>query len=192
MKARGLDLNLPKSGDYEEWRALREMSSQNLAGVEPGWSDHKLSREFFAAYVAESADAAEEGSGYSMTIRNGAGALVGGVSLGPIKQGLGMLGVWIGAPFVGRGFAVKAVDATLEAAFRVIGLQMVAATVLAENEPSLRILEYFGFEHDPARNIVMHIGDQPRLHLIYTVNAHGYNYSPAKQRERDVFRQRAA
>ena len=190
MKARGLDLSLPTMADCAEWLALRAGSKSYLSGVEPDWRDERLKEDFFATYVAESANAAKEGAGYSMLIRNAAGVLVGGVSLGPIKDGAGFLGTWIGEPFAGRGYAIRAADVILDIAFRVLGMSAVAATVMPDNDASMRGLEYFGFEHDPDRNLIMNVAGDPRLHLVYKVNRHGVERSQSKQCQRHI--QRAA
>jgi ribosomal-protein-alanine N-acetyltransferase len=187
-----IGLSLPRLEDYVEWRALREGSRKILAAVEPGWDDSRLSMEFFAEYVERLAEAAKEGRGYSMLVRNSAGVLVGGAALGPIRDGAGLLGTWIGAPFVGRGYAVRAVAAMLDIAFGFLNLRAVGATVLVDNDPSIRILEHFGFEHDPARNIVLSVNGEPRLHLIYKVDRHGREHSPAEQSKNRIQRQAAA
>ena len=190
MLARGLDFNLPKPSDFEEWRAAREASRKTLSEVEPHWADHKLSCEFFAEYVEQAADAARDGKGYSLLMRNAAGELVGGLALGPIREGLAFIGSWIGDRFAGRGYAVRACDAGLHMAFGVLGCKLVGATVMADNEPSIRILEYFGFDHDPGRNVVMAVNGKPRLHLVFTVDINGLKHSSAKQRQNGI--QRAA
>lgn len=168
IHARGVILRLPTLGDYPAWRALREASADYLAAVEPDWQP-PLDEQSFAKHVAEVEQVAREGRGYSFLICRPNGELVGGVTLGPFVDGAGLLGTWIGAPFVGRGYAVRAVGVVLDIAFDTLGLNSVAASVLPDNDHSIRVLEHFGFEHDPDRNIVLRVDDAPILHCVYVL-----------------------
>lgn len=151
-----------------------------------------MDQETFARHVDEIAKAARDGKGASLLICKPNGQLVGGVTLGPIINEARMLGTWIGTPFVNQGYAIRAVDVVLRIAFDVLGLKCVAASVLPDNDPSIRILEWFGFDHDPSRNLVMRVADEPRLHLMYVVNRHGWNVSSSRQQERRISRERDA
>jgi ribosomal-protein-alanine N-acetyltransferase len=168
IHARGVTLRLPRIEDYPAWRALREVSAGYLARVKPDWQP-PMDQESFARQVAEIETVALQDQGYSLLIHRPNGDLVGGVTLGPFVQGVGLLGTWIGAPFVGRGYAVRAVRAVLDIAFGALRLDSVAASVLPDNDASMRVLEFFGFEHDPNRNIVLRVADKPRLHLVYVL-----------------------
>ena len=173
-------LRLPRLEDYPAWRALREASAAYLSKVEPDWRA-PMDQESFAREVEEVEKAAREGRGASLLICRPNGQLVGGVTLGPIVNGAAMLGTWIGLPWVNHGYAVRATDAVLHIAFDVLKLNKVAASVLPDNDVSTRILEYFGFEFDPSRNLVMRVGDEPRLHLVYVVTQDGWNLSGARR-----------
>jgi ribosomal-protein-alanine N-acetyltransferase len=173
-------LRLPRLEDYPAWRALRDASAAYLRKVEPEWAA-PMDRERFAREVEATEKAAREGRGASLLICRPNGQLVGGITLGPIIDGAAMLGTWIGAPFVNHGYAVRAVDAVLHIAFDVLKLNVVAASVLPDNDPSTRILEYFGFEFDPSRNLVMTVGGEPRAHCVYVVRRHEWDISPSQQ-----------
>ena len=178
-------LRLPRLEDYPDWRALREASAAYLRKVEPEWAA-PMDRERFAREVEAAEKAAREGRGASLLIRRPNGQLVGGITLGPMIDGAAMLGTWIGLPFVNHGYAVRAVDAVLHIAFDVLKLNTVAASVLPDNDPSTRILEYFGFEFDPSRNLVMTVGGAPRAHCVYVLRRDGWNRSPSKKRRGEI------
>jgi RimJ/RimL family protein N-acetyltransferase len=182
IHARGVILRLPTLGDYPAWRALREASADYLARVEPDWQP-PVDEESFARQVAEAEAVARESRGYSFLICRPNGDLVGGVTLGPFVDRVGLLGTWIGTPFVGRGYAVRAVGVVLDIAFETLGLNSVAASVLPDNDHSIRVLEHFGFEHDPDRNIVLRVADAPRWHLVYVGSRNDWNQSQRRRRE---------
>jgi [ribosomal protein S5]-alanine N-acetyltransferase len=188
ISARGLTLRLPELEDFDAWHALRETSADYFADIEPDWRP-PLDRDSFARNVEDIEKIARERKGYSFLIFNAAGQLVGGITLGPIITDSALLGTWIGAPFVGQGYAIRAVDVVLRFAFDGLRLNKVAATVLPDNNASIRILEWFGFDYEPDRNLVMRVRNDPRLHCFYLVTRDGWERSQSKQSRRGVYRQ---
>lgn len=95
---------------------------------------------FFERVEAMKAD----GSGRVFAIED-RGELVGVVGLHGIANGAAELGFWVGRPHWGRGYATFGVTWVLPFAFQNLQLSSVWARVLANNTPSLRVVEKCGF-----------------------------------------------
>jgi RimJ/RimL family protein N-acetyltransferase len=57
------------------------------------------------------------------------------------------LGYWLGEPHWGKGYMTEAVKGLIEAAHRTGQFETIHAQVLADNQPSLHVLEKAGFKH---------------------------------------------
>jgi RimJ/RimL family protein N-acetyltransferase len=85
------------------------------------------------------------------------GRFVGLVGFHQIEAGAAELGYWVGHADQGRGIGGHAVRAAVRVAFDYLRLRRLWADVLADNLPSIRILERLGFRcvgertHDVAR-----------------------------------------
>ena len=102
----------------------------------------KGAQEFIARKRAEQA----EGKGYGFAIVDRGEAVgVCGVS-GIGGNATPELGVWVGVPYWGKGYATFAVKMVLEFAFQNLGLVSVRAMVPASNAAARRVLEKNGFE----------------------------------------------
>ena len=166
IEGRGVTLRPARVEDYEAWAALRWASKPVLEAVEPDWSDLSIDRDAFVERVGFEAQAVAQGKGYPFLIFKHDGALIGGLTLGPIVESVALLGVWIGTPFAGRGYAVHAVKAAMRFGYRQLGLQRIDATVLPENLASIRVLEHLGF--DPyERSVIFTVAGRPREHVLY-------------------------
>jgi len=78
------------------------------------------------------------------------GPLIGGISLRDIDRAhyQAELGVWIGKPWWGNGYATEAASALLELAFGLLGLNRVHAHHMARNPASGHVLERAGFQRE--------------------------------------------
>ena len=78
------------------------------------------------------------------------GLLIGGISLRDIDRAhyQAELGVWIGKPWWGNGYATEAAGALLELAFGQLGLNRVHAHHLVRNPASGHVLESAGFQRE--------------------------------------------
>lgn len=85
------------------------------------------------------------------------GRFVGLVGFHGIADGVGEIGYWVGRSEQGRGVGRHAVRSAVRVAFDYLRLRALWAEVLADNVPSIRILESLGFRrvseraHDIAR-----------------------------------------
>ena len=166
IEGRGVTLRPARVEDYEAWAALRWASKPALEAVEPDWSDLTLERDAFVERIGFEAQAIAQRKGYPFLIFKHDGTLIGGLTLGPVVERVALLGIWIGTPFVGRGYAIYAVKATMRFGFERLGLQRIDATVLPENLASIRALESLGF--DPyERSVIFNVAGKPREHVLY-------------------------
>lgn len=153
--------------DYSEWASLRLASKSILEAVEPEWTDAHLTRQAYEERIGFEAQAIAQGTGYPFLIfRHHDGALVGGLTLGPIVERIALLGIWVGKPFVGRGYAVHAVRAAMTFGWNNLGLTRIDATVLPDNLASIRVLESVGFDaYD--RTVTFMVSGEHRRHTVY-------------------------
>ena len=98
-------------------------------------------RDFIARQLAERT----EGSGQVFVIKDRQ-EVVGLCGLHGIDREVAReLGVWVGRPFWGKGYASFGVKMLLQFAFRNLQLERVAAAALESNAPARRVLEKNGF-----------------------------------------------
>lgn len=98
-------------------------------------------RDFIAAAAARRAACREA---IFVLERRAEGDVIGAVGVATEGSG-GEIGYWIGRPFWGRGYATEAVSGVLGLAFDGLGVERVAAAVMADNAASARVLEKAGF-----------------------------------------------
>lgn len=193
IHGRGLYLRPARPADYPEWWALRSASRDELRKVEPDWSDASLEVDVFLRRLDAEHRAIASGAGLPVLIFRSDGLLLGGLQIGPVMGRAARVGVWIGSPYVGRGYAIRAVHAALGFAFDRMGLETVSATVLPKNAASIRGLDYLGFYHF-GREIVC-AGRRLREHLVYAVTRETFRdgrfKDRAEQREDGVSRETA-
>ncbi len=102
---------------------------------------------FFAAMQRER----QAGTAHVFAIEDD-GRFVGLVGFHHVENGTGELGYWVGRQDQGRGVGRHAVQAAVRVGFDYLRLRLQWAEVLADNVPSLRILEHCGFQRLGERN----------------------------------------
>jgi [ribosomal protein S5]-alanine N-acetyltransferase len=167
IKGRGVFLRPAELDDFHEWVHLRMISADYLSRVEIGWKEDRLPFAAYESRVANDALAIAEHRGYPFLIFRLDGWLVGGLTLGPIVQRVARLGTWIGTPYVGKGYALRAVQAALGFAFHEAGLERVEAITLETNVPAMRVLEHCGFALQRRRESHV-VNGEGRVHLVYS------------------------
>lgn len=165
LVGRSVTLRPSERSDFLEWRSLRLASTDYLDRVE--LSSIVPSLRAFKTMLRNDARAVAEGRGYPFLIFRRDGVLVGGITLGPIVQRVARLGTWIGTPYVGKGYALRAVEAALRFAFHEAALARVEAITLADNLASIRVLLYHGFV-DTGRREAYAVAGVERAHLVYS------------------------
>lgn len=153
LQGQNIILRMPDVGDWRTWTKLREVSASFLIPWEPLWPADAVSQNFYIRQWRRFARRWVQDREYAFLIfrreqDNQEGGLLGGITITDIKRSVyqvGTLGYWMGAPFAGQGVMREAISMLLPFAFDVLGLNRVEATVMPENERSLRLLRGLGF-----------------------------------------------
>ncbi len=173
-----LILRAPAPSDYAAWAALREDSRAHLTEWEERWTQEQAS---LAAYKQRlrlyDRDRRRGGGLYLFAFRMKDNALVGGVTLSNIRYGASrsaLLGYWVGAPYVRRGYGTAVVKAIAAHAFDAIELNRLAAACQPENIASQNLLERCGFSREGLARDYLMINGAWRDHFIYALIASDY------------------
>ncbi len=161
--------------DHQEWAALREGSREHLTVWEESWAPIDLSLSSFKRRLRAHERDQRRGGGLPLLVfRRADRVLVGGATLTNIRYGSshsGILGYWIGAPFVRRGYGAAAVRALLGHAFHAIGLNRIEAACQDGNIASQKLLETCGFRREGVARDYLRINGAWRDHTIFAVTA---------------------
>ncbi len=166
----------PQTEDYGAWAGLRRASRSHLNPWEDDWSEADIS---FAAYRRRLRlweRHRKQGAALPLFVHaaDQDETLVGGVTLTNIRYGAArsaILGYWIGADFVRRGYASSAVEGVVAHAFDALGLHRLEAACQPENKPSARLLNKLGFVREGTARGYLRINGEWRDHDIYAVTA---------------------
>ena len=163
------------AADFEAWQALREASREHLIRWEENWTPAQASQAAFKRRLAAYQHEARRGGGLSLlSFRQADGALVGGATLTNIRYGASrsaILGYWVGAPFVRKGYGAAGLKALAAHAFDRIGLNRLVAACQPENIASQKLLERCGFNREGLARNYLRINVESRHHLIYAAIA---------------------
>ena len=108
---------------------------------------------------------------YSLFIfETGTETLLGGLTLGLIRRGVAQactLGYWMGRRHAGKGHMTEAVRGAVRFAFSDLALHRAGPACLPNNEPSRRLLERVGFQHEWLARAYLKINGNWTDHLLY-------------------------
>ena len=79
------------------------------------------------------------------------------------------IGYWLAPSFHGQGFASRAVDLVLDAAFQYTSVNRVEAKVQPDNKASIKLLEKLGFVFEGVERGGIKFGREYRDHRIYSL-----------------------
>jgi RimJ/RimL family protein N-acetyltransferase len=80
-------------------------------------------------------------------IESGSGKRIGSIDIRPYDEPFrGDMGLWIGPPFQGKGYATSAVKRILKYGFETLGMQKIEAKIFVGNIASRRVFEKCGFQ----------------------------------------------
>lgn len=165
----------PAPGDHAAWARLREESRGHLVRWEEDWSPDDLSYAAYRRRLRHFEREARRAAGLSLFVfERESRALVGGATLTNIRYGAartGVVGYWIGAPYVRRGFGAAAVEAVLAHAFGAIDLNRAEAACQPENEASQRLLARCGFRREGRAKDYLRINGRWRDHDLFAITA---------------------
>ncbi len=99
------------------------------------------------------------------------GAVLGITSLHRIDWARRCAGVgyWIRSSALGKGLATEATRATIEYAFRDLGLHRLEVHIAPENRASLRVVEKLGFQREGLARDSEHINGRYADHMQYSL-----------------------
>lgn len=170
-----LELRVATLGDHDQWARLREASWDHLTEWEQTWEPRHLSLASFKKRLrAYDRDHRRGGGLYLFAFRREDSALVGAVTLTNIRYGAirsGLLGYWIGAPFLRLGFGAAAVGAVVGHGVRAIELNRIEAACQPENVASQQLLARCGFLKEGRARDYLHINGSWRDHDIHAITA---------------------
>jgi ribosomal-protein-alanine N-acetyltransferase len=173
LERRRVYLRYPIQSDWSDWSVLRAESQAFLAEWEPTWAADALSRGAFRRRLRIYKSEMRQGVTYSFLIlRNADDALLGGITLSNLRRGVAQtatLGYWIGAPHARQGYMSEALLATIEFAFRRLGLHRVEAACLPANEASRRLLLSCGFQEQGYAREYLRINGRWQDHQLFSI-----------------------
>lgn len=171
LRGRRVWMRAPLMADYVAWAELRAMSRDHLTPWEPQWQRDELSRSSYRRRVRHYQREAREDLGYAFLIFSEADdQLVGGLTLSNVRRGVtqaGILGYWIGKPFVGRGYMTEAVRAAVGFAFDNLHLHRLEAATMPSNVASIRVLEHNGFRREGFARQLLKINGVWEDHVLH-------------------------
>ena len=166
-----LSLRAPKLADYEQWAALRIVSSSFLRPYEPSCSPSELSKRSFRKRIDFYKRGLREGSAYSYFLKRASDErLIGGLTLSNVRYGVissASLGYWIGAPFARKGHMSEASRLACAFAFDVLQLHRLEAACLPQNLPSIALLHKNGFAQEGVARKYLRINGVWQDHLLF-------------------------
>ncbi|MCZ8041443.1 MAG: GNAT family protein [Beijerinckiaceae bacterium] len=175
IRTPNLILRAPQAGDYAAWSLLRTESRDFLTPWEPTWNEDDLTRNSFRLRVKRAAREIAADEAYSLFVVDArTEALLGGLTLGLVRRGVAQactLGYWMGERHAGKGHMSEAVRGALRFAFQDLALHRVEAACLPSNEPSRRLLERVGFQHEGLARAYLRINGLWADHLLYAALA---------------------
>ncbi|WP_377846273.1 GNAT family N-acetyltransferase [Bosea sp. UC22_33] len=173
IRTPNLYLRAPQASDHAAWAVLRMESREFLTPWEPTWNEDDLMRASFRLRAKRAAREISTDEAYSLFIfETETETLLGGLTLGLIRRGVAQactLGYWMGRRHSGRGHMTEAVRGAVRFAFSDLALHRVEAACLPNNEPSRRLLERVGFQHEGLARAYLKINGNWADHLLYGV-----------------------
>ena len=173
IRTPNLYLRAPQASDHAAWALLRMESREFLTPWEPTWNEDDLTRASFRLRAKRAAREISTDEAYSLFIfETGTETLIGGLTLGLIRRGVAQactLGYWMGRRHAGKGHMTEAVRGAVRFAFSDLALHRVEAACLPSNEPSRRLLERVGFQHEGLARAYLKINGHWADHLLYAV-----------------------
>ncbi|KAB2691146.1 GNAT family N-acetyltransferase [Brucella pseudogrignonensis] len=163
----------PMMSDFAAWTSLRAQSRAFLTPWEPTWAEDELTKSAFRYRIRRVQDEMSDGTGYPFFIfRNNDHQIVGGITLGNIKRGVGqngMVGYWSGASFAGKGYMTEALNLVIPFAFGQLRLHRIEAACIPHNVRSIRLLEKAGFQREGLLRSYLKINGFWQDHLLFAL-----------------------
>jgi len=166
-------LREPLMSDFASWANVREQSRAFLTPWEPTWADDDLTKGAFRYRLRRVQEEMSDGTGYPFFIfHNKDNRLLGGITLGNIRRGVGqngMIGYWSGVSSAGNGYMTEALSAVIPFAFGELRLHRIEAACIPHNVRSIRLLEKAGFEREGLLRSYLKINGFWQDHLLFAL-----------------------
>ncbi len=173
LKGSRVFLREPSLTDYNMWYRLRVESRDFLSPWEPSWNDFDLEKAGFRHRIQRyREDRAADHSYPFFIFRDSDRQLVGGITLGNIRRGVGqngMIGYWSGARFAGQGYMTEALKLVIPFAFNKLSLHRLEAACIPHNVRSIRLLEKAGFQREGLLRSYLKINGMWQDHLLFSL-----------------------
>jgi ribosomal-protein-alanine N-acetyltransferase len=171
LRGDGVTLRPAVSSDYFAWARLREQSRAFLTPWEPTWPEDDLTRAAFRRRLRRQAEEMARDESFAFLIFDATSEeLLGGLTLGGVRRGVAQaatLGYWMGAPHAGKGHMTRAVAAVVRFGFATLRLHRIEAACIADNAPSMALLERNGFAREGFARAYLKINDAWRDHVLF-------------------------
>lgn len=172
-RSRRTGLRFARRADSREWCELREASLDHLRPWEPRWPAGASGRSparFARLLKSQRSDQSRR----MLLCDKKSLAIVGMVNLSLIARGPfqnAVMGYWLGAPFVGRGYMTEGITLGLRHAFGALGLHRVEANVMPANTRSLAVVRRAGFREEGFSPNYLEINGRWRDHVRFAMTA---------------------
>ena len=172
IKAKRIELRLPKRSDYVSWARLRHASREFHRPWVPTSFTHDVSRARFRKWVSGAQRSFCEGTELNLLVfRNSDRAVLGSLACKNIRRGTvqcGTLSFWVGREFARLGYMTEAVTAFTNHAFTKLDLGRLEAACLPENRASRGLLEKTGFREEGRAEAYLQIAGAWRDHVLFS------------------------
>lgn len=179
------------------FRSLRRRSDRFLTRWEPrrGAGDVPGSLTEFQRMIRRSGNG---GSKRMFCERIRDGRLVGQVGITDLEPGpplIGVIGYWIGRPFIRKGYGTRMVGLAMDHAFGSLGMEGIRADIQPRNEPSRRLVRGLGLRMEGYSPDFVEIDGERRDHehwwlrkrdWIDGTKSSGHDVRSARDRSRPV------
>ncbi len=167
-----------RSSDFSEWRELRAGSHSHLEPWEPSsWITDLSFLPFHRGLLGQARDRWMRREYALAVCRSYDGALTGGITLynfSRLPSGSAFIGYWCGPAYVRPGLTRAAIYATCAYAFEVLKLGRLSAACIADNEPSVSLLEQVGFVREGVAKDYLNINGVSRDHDLFGLESPRY------------------
>jgi len=163
-------LRPPGQGDAYALLAYYTNNREHLRPWEPERKDDFYTHASIAARLEQMALQMSQGQALNLVlVRRDIGVLIGNCNLSNIVRGVLQachLGFGIDQHHEGQGLMREALEATIEYAFKTMGLHRIMANHLPENQRSGQLLTRMGFQREGLARSYLHINGAWRDHVL--------------------------
>ncbi len=163
-------IRLPRADDAQRLLDYRLVNRDHLAPWEPVREESWYTARGCTRDIAGQIKAAREDRAYPLLVLDhGETGVLASITFSNVTRGVFQachLGYGIAAAWQGQGLMFEALEASLDWAFRDLGLHRVMANYMPHNRRSERLLLRLGFEREGYARSYLRIGGEWRDHVL--------------------------